>query len=237
MSYQTNKAFAFLHQGKVVEIYRITSSVNGTIHDYYNHKTIAPNSGGTSGISYPDEDIVDGLRIEYTAIVNPFVVEDKEISNLRIQSKNISFLNTTILEQTTNASNQEVNVGGFGSFALGDKIRIQGSSNNDGEYSLSGATANSLTKVGNFTTETKGEMITISQLAVGVPSPTELSHVNLNRLLSLAVVDYLRASFAEREGDIERKEYYMRHFNKKVSENESNKNKIYMVQSTSFAVK
>ena len=237
MSYQTNKTFAYLHQGKVLEIYRITSSIDGQIATLAGHKMVVPSSSSTSGVTYPDEDIVDGLRIEYTSIVNPFVEEDKEISNLRIQSKNISFLNTTILEQTTNASNQEVNVGGFGSFAIGDKIRIQGSSSNDGEYSLSGATANSLTKVGNFTTEAKGEMITISQLAVGVPSPTELSHVNLNRLLSLAVVDYLRASFAERDGDIERKEYYMRHFNKKVSDNESNKNKIYMVQSTSFAVK
>ena len=70
-----------------------------------------------------------------------------------------------------------------------------------------------------------------------VTSPTELSHLNLNRILSLAIVDYLRAMTAEREGDLEQKEYYMRHFHKKVSNNESNKNKIYVAQSTSYAVK
>ena len=43
--------------------------------------------------------------------------------------------------------------------------------------------------------------------------------------------------FAERDGDIERKEYYMRSFYKKISDNESNKNKRYMVQSTSYSVK
>ena len=56
-------------------------------------------------------------------------------------------------------------------------------------------------------------------------------------MLSLAVVDYLRAMIAERDGDLERKEYYMKSFNKKVSDNESNKNKIYIAQSTSYAVK
>ena len=237
MSFQSNKTFAYYHQGKVVEIYRVTSSVGGTVHDYYGHKIIAPNSGSTSGIQYPDEDIVDGLRVEYTALQNAFVSEDRDTSNFQISSKNISFINNTILEQTTNASNQEVNVGRLGSFALGDKIRVQGSSSNDGEYSLSAASSTALTKSGNFTTEAKGEMITITQLPVGVSSPTELSHLNLNRTLSLAIVDYLKASFAEREGDLERKEYYMRHFNKKVSENESNKNKIYIAQSSSYSVK
>tara|TARA_R110000751_G_scaffold7560_2_gene30755 strand:- start:6 stop:710 length:705 start_codon:yes stop_codon:yes gene_type:complete len=234
MSYQTNKTFAYLHQGKVIEVYRITSSIDGQIATLAGHKMVVPSSSSTSGIAYPDEDIVDGLRIEYTAIVNPFVVEDKETSNLRFSSKHISFSGNNFISEVDNDGN---NMGNFGSFAIGDKIRVQGSALNDGEYSLTGASSTGLGKSGNFTAEAKGEMITISQLAVGVSLPTELSHVNLNRLLSLAVVDYLRASFAERDGDIERKEYYMRHFNKKVSENESNKNKIYMVQSTSFAVK
>ena len=70
-----------------------------------------------------------------------------------------------------------------------------------------------------------------------VTSPTELTHVNLNRMLSLAIVDYLKAMIAERDGDLEKKEYYMRNFYKKVSDNESNKNKIHISQSTSFAVK
>ena len=89
----------------------------------------------------------------------------------------------------------------------------------------------------NMATEAKGELITITQIPVEVTSPSETSHINLNRMLSLAIVDYLRAMFAERDGDIERKEYYMRNFYKKISDNESNKNKRYRVQSTSFSVK
>ena len=45
------------------------------------------------------------------------------------------------------------------------------------------------------------------------------------------------AKKAEKDGDLERKEYYMRNFSKKVSDNESNKNKIYISQSTSYAVR
>ncbi len=157
MSFQTNKTFTYYHQGKVIEIYRITTSVDGTITDYYSHKVIAPTSGGTSGIQYPDETIANGIRIEYTALVKPFVQQDPE--------------------STDSASLNEVT------------------------------------------------------------SPTETSHVNLNRMLSLAIVDYLRAMFAERDGDIERKEYYMKMFYKKIADNESNKNKRYMMQSTSFSVK
>ena len=127
MSYQTNKTFAFLHQGKVIEIYRVTTSVSGTVHDYYDHKIIAPDTGSTSGIQYPDETITNGIRIEYTALEKPFVQQDPEST----------------------------------------------------AYS-------SLTEV---------------------TSPTELTHLNLNRVLSLAIVDYIRAMFAERDGDIERKEY------------------------------
>ena len=229
MSYDTNKNFAFFHQGKVFHIYRITRSVgrgidtNGITKEY-----------GINEALYPDEDIVDGLRIEYTALENPFIEEDKEISNLRHSSKHISFSGNNFISEVDDSGN---NMGNFGSFAQGDRIRVQGSKSNDGYYSLTSASSTGLGKSGNFTAEAKGEMITISQVPVGVSSPTELTHVNLNRMLSLAIVDYLRAMLAERDGDLERKEYYMRNFNKKVSDNESNKNKIYIAQSTSYAVK
>ena len=157
MSYQTDKSFAYYHQGKVVEIYRITSRLDGEIATLDGYKMVIPSSSSSSGVSYPDETIPNGIRVEYTALVMPFVVQDPE--------------------STAYASLTEVT------------------------------------------------------------SPTELSHLNLNRILSLAIVDYLRAMTAEREGDLEQKEYYMRHFHKKVSNNESNKNKIYVAQSTSYAVK
>ena len=57
-------------------------------------------------------------------------------------------------------------------------------------------------------------------------SPDEADHVNLSRMLSLAVVDYVKAMLADSAGDLEKKEYYMREFWKKVGDNESNKRKI-----------
>tara|TARA_Y100000310_G_scaffold243498_1_gene247989 strand:+ start:410 stop:889 length:480 start_codon:yes stop_codon:yes gene_type:complete len=56
----------------------------------------------------------------------------------------------------------------------------------------------------------------------------EESHVNLSRMLSLAVVDYVKAMVSEQSGQIEIKEYYMKEFWKKVGDNESNKRKMSM---------
>ena len=59
-------------------------------------------------------------------------------------------------------------------------------------------------------------------------SPDENSHLNANRMISLAIVCYVKAQLAERMGQIDVKEYYMREFYKKVADNESNKNKVFM---------
>ncbi len=157
MSYRTNKTFAYYHQGKVIEIYRITTGIDGVIDTLAGYKMVVPGSSVTNGIAYPDETITNGIRVEYTALVKPFIQQDPEST----------------------------------------------------AYS-------SLTEV---------------------TSPTELTHVNLNRILSLAIVDYVRAMMAERDGNLEQKEYYLRNFHKKVSDNNSNKKKQHIVQSTSYAVK
>ena len=69
-------------------------------------------------------------------------------------------------------------------------------------------------------------------------SPTEATHLNLNRMLSMAVVCYIKASLAEKMGDVKAKEYYMREFHKKVADNESNKNKVFIAGTIStFAIK
>ena len=69
-------------------------------------------------------------------------------------------------------------------------------------------------------------------------SPDEADHVNLSRMLSLAVVDYVKAMVSDLKGDVERKEYYMREFWKKVADNESNKRIISVSFPTSpFAVR
>ena len=53
-------------------------------------------------------------------------------------------------------------------------------------------------------------------------SPSEESHVNLNRMRSLAVVDYIKAQINETKGDFQMKEYYMREFYNKLGDSESN---------------
>ena len=64
------------------------------------------------------------------------------------------------------------------------------------------------------------------------------THINLNRMLSLAVVDYVKAQMAERRGDFQQKEYFMKQFYSKVADNESNKNKVYIANTIkTFAVK
>ena len=83
-----------------------------------------------------------------------------------------------------------------------------------------------------------GERITITQIPVEDASPSETSHANLNRMLSLACVDYLKAMIADKRGDIQLKEYYMKEFWKKVGDNESNKRKISMTYPVSpYAVR
>ena len=45
-------------------------------------------------------------------------------------------------------------------------------------------------------------------------------------MLSLAVVDYVKAMLADLGGEIEKKEYYMREFWKKVGDDQSNKRRV-----------
>ena len=59
-------------------------------------------------------------------------------------------------------------------------------------------------------------------------SPDEADHVNLNRMLSLAVVDYVRAMMSDKAGRVDLKEYYMKEFYSKLGDNESNKRKLSM---------
>jgi hypothetical protein len=69
-------------------------------------------------------------------------------------------------------------------------------------------------------------------------SPDEDDHVNLSRMLCLAVVDYLRSRVAEANGNLDLKEYYMKEFWKKVGDNHSNKIQTGMsYTSTTYAVK
>ena len=175
---------------------------------------------------YPDEDIADGLRIEYTALNEPFVKEALENTTGYASGITISFSGSAISDSAS----------GFAatgsSFAQGDKIRVRGSASNDGDYTLtSSGTVNSSTLTlasGSFTTESASERITITQLPVEDSSPSETSHPNLNNMLCLAIVDYVKAMLAESARDFQTKEYFMKEFYSKLGDNESNKRNISM---------
>ena len=69
-------------------------------------------------------------------------------------------------------------------------------------------------------------------------SPDEADHVNLTRMLSLAVEDYLKAMVSDSSGDLQKKEYYMKEFWKKVGDDQSNKRRNFHVYPVSpFAIK
>jgi len=79
---------------------------------------------------------------------------------------------------------------------------------------------------------------TLTEETVALSTLDEESHVNLNRFLSLACVDYIKAMTADIAGDITKKEYYMKEFWKKVGDNESNKrNMSFIFPSSPFAVR
>jgi len=185
-------------------------------------------------LMYPNEDIEDGLRVEYTALNEPFVTEALESTTSKTSGITIAFVDGGVSSDTITDT-----ASGF-NFTDGDKIRVQGSTSNDGDYTLSG-TANTGTltvATGTFTAETAGERITITQIPKEVASPDETSHINLNKMLSLAVVDYVKAMKADRNGELDKKEYYMKEFYSKLGDNESNIRKISMsFPSSPFAVR
>ena len=61
-----------------------------------------------------------------------------------------------------------------------------------------------------------------------VLAPDETSHVNVNRMFSLAIVDYLKAMAADKAGDLATKEYYMKEFWKKAGDAQSNKFGVFV---------
>ena len=218
MSYKTEATWFYYLNGRNLELYQ--RSDYGRTDTLGSYKIRLPDDSSGTYFIYPDEDITDGLRIEYTSLDTPFISEALEDMQIFADGSDISF-----------SGNRISGVGTDDGFASGDKIRIIGSKSNDGDYTTTSAGSTTLDDSSTtFTTETAGESITIYQIpkAVTTSSADETSHMNLNRMLSLACVDYLKAMLADRDGDIERKEYYMREFWGKVGDNESNKRKISM---------
>ena len=221
MSSYVDKDYFYYLRGRELLLYKLLGCRNsdritqsGVLQSYDNE------------LVYPDEDIANGLRVEYTRVSEPFIAEALETTLAYASGIGIAFVDGGGGSDTITDSNS-----GFGDFSDGDKIRVRGSSSNDGDYTLSG-TANSGTltvATGTFTAESAAQRITIQQIPKEVTSPDSTSHINLNKMLSLAVVDYCKAMMAERNGEIDKKEYFMKEFYGKLADNESNKRVISMM--------
>jgi len=245
MSYQTNRNWYYYLNGRDLQLYQLSNY--GNVSTVAGKRVRLPEEPYGNFLVYPDEDITNGLRIEYTHLGEPFVSEAIETTTARESSSTISFEDGTggssrdIIDFGTNSGND------FIAAPVADKFRVIGSASNDGDYTVvakgvDGSTGYQQLEVvaGSFTTEAVGESITIYQIpkAVTTASADESSHVNLNRMLSLAVVDYLQAKVAELSGNLPLKDYHMRDFWKKVGDNDSNKRKIAMSFSMSpFAIR
>ena len=215
MSSYVDKDYFYYLRGRELLLYKLLGSRNsdritqsGVLQSYDNE------------LVYPDEDIANGLRVEYTRVNEPFIAEALETTLAYASGINISFSSGII-------SSTESGFWATKGFSAGDKIRVKGSSSNDNDYtidSISGTGNINLNVSGNtVTTESAGARITINQIPKEVASPDSTSHINLNKMLSLAVVDYCKAMIAERNGEIDKKEYFMKEFYGKLADNESNK--------------
>ena len=178
-------------------------------------------------IIYPDEDITNGLRFEGTAYIKPFVAEAIEDSDKVASGTDISFALSGTRITTDDTNNFWDTTSGF---AVGDKIRVVGSASNEADYtidSFSGSgNSNMVVSGSTLTDENTGESITIYQIPKTGATADESAHVNLNRMLCLAVVDFIKSKQLELQGDIQAKEYYMKEFWKKVADDQSNKRNI-----------
>jgi hypothetical protein len=224
MSFDTNKTWFYQFSGRDLQLYQYVQSANTDTLAGFRIKL--PSDYYANQLIYPNEDITDGLRIEYTSLDEPFIAEALEDMQVFIDGTGIAFVDGGGSPDTiTDTGTGFVTAG----FASTDKIRVIGSASNDGDYQLTNAAAGTLTMAtASLTAETASESVTIYQIPKEDSSPDETSHINLNKMLSLACVDYVKAMISDLSGDIQKKEYYMREFWKKIGDNDSNKRKIVM---------
>ena len=222
MSSYVDKEWFYYLRGRELLLYKL---LGGSSNERITQDGILRTRGRE--LMYPNEDIDDGLRVEYTALNEPFVEEAFEDVTAVASGTGIAIVDGGGSSDTLTDTES-----GFSDFQNGDRIRIQGSSSNDGDYNLSGsASSGTLTfSSGTFaSSESAGERITVTQIPKEHKTPDATNHINLNKMLSLAVVDYLKAMNFESAGDIERKEYYMKEFFGKLGDNESNKRNISVI--------
>jgi len=234
MSYDTHKNFFYQHHGRVLRMWQLSSGA--AIETLGGYKIKLPDESYGTQLVYPDEDISSGIRIEYTSLIEPFIAEEFENVSVVASGTDISFALSGTRITSDNTNNFWDTTSGF---AVGDKIRVIGSASNDGDYtidSFSGSgNSNMIVSGSTLTDENTGESITIYQIPKEVTSPSESTHVNLNRMLCLAVVCYVMAQLTD---DPKKEDYYMKLFWRKVGDNESTKKLVSTVMaSTPYAIR
>lgn len=223
MSYNVSEEWYYYLRGRELILYQL---LGGSTNERITQSGVLRTRDNE--LMYPNENIADGLRIEYTALDEPFVAEALETTTAYGSGTNISFALSGTRMTTTTANFWDTTSG----FAVGDKIRVQGSTSNDADYTIDsfggGSNVNMVISGSTLTDESAGERITVTQIPkeVASASVSETSHPNVNQSLSLAVVDYVKAMKAESIGDLTTKEYYIREFYSKLGDNESNKRKM-----------
>jgi len=224
MSFDTNRTWLYQIVGRDIHLWQYTQGANtDTLGSF---RIRLPNDFYGNQLIYPNEDITDGLRVEYKALNEPFIAEALEDMQVFIGGTTIAFVDGGGSSDTITDSGSGFVTAGF---AATDKIRVIGSASNDGDYQLTNAAAGTLTMAtGLLTAETASESVTIYQIPKEDSSPSESSHVNLSRMLSLACVDYVKAMLSDFDGELDKKEYYMREFWKKIGDNESNRRMVAM---------
>ena len=224
MSFDTNRTWFYQIVGRDIQLWQYVQNANtDTLKGF---RIRLPNDFYGNQLIYPNEDITDGLRVEYKALNEPFIAEALEDMQVFIDGTTIAFVDGGGSSDTITDSGSGFVTAGFEST---DKIRVIGSASNDGDYQLTAAAAGTLTMAtGSLTAETASESVTIYQIPKEDSSPSESSHVNLSRMLSLACVDYVKAMLSDFDGELDKKEYYMREFWKKIGDSDSNKRMVAM---------
>ena len=224
MSFDTNRTWFYQIVGRDIQLWQYVQNANtDTLAGF---RIRLPNDFYGNQLIYPNEDITDGLRIEYKALNEPFIAEALEDMQVFIDGTTIAFVDGGGSSDTITDSGSGFVTAGF---EATDKIRVIGSASNDGDYQLTAAAAGTLTMAtGSLTAETASESVTIYQIPKEDSSPSESSHVNLSRMLSLACVDYVKAMLSDFDGELDKKEYYMREFWKKIGDSDSNKRMVAM---------
>jgi len=225
VSYETYKNWYYQLQGRYIHLWQLAN--NASIDTIGSYKLRLPGGKSSSQLIYPNEDIANGLRIEYTSFNESeiFISEALETTTAKHSGTNISFNSSPYIDGNSSG------VWATNGFVAGDKIRVIGSASNDGDYTVSGFSGTgspNLVTSEALTTEAVGESITVYQIPKTGVTADETAHVNLNRMLCLAVVDYVKAQQKDAQGDIQAKEYYMKQFWKKVADDQSNKRNISM---------